>query len=378
MHAIFFVVTLALTWMVGFFVVCSASHVFITILESSTIPYIRNVMADPRDPLRGRQPSITWSREFFSEYFIQGFYLAFHLTLWLGPSVALGYLIAGNSPYAAMICGGVFALLFPFGLLSSLVTESRWNPVSLKVFACLFRRPLKTLAFIALSIPITIGFFLSFDALLIRTNQAPQVWMVGLSVACSLLFFLYARLIGRLGLVLAHAWPQDEETGDDEPKRRAKPKRPAPAKVQARIDAQTRWSLPKADVDQSSTETPLQTPEGEVSGYGLFTANSKVEEKAKPKRVVHLFDDEDDEPLSAAPPPEIREERVQVARKIATPSQRELSMYLRERPEEPKNPFGVELVSFLFEAETFAVWFVLTLQFFALGFLQRILDSARP
>jgi hypothetical protein len=379
MTAFFFVPLLAAAWILGFLVAAHASHYFLTIVESSATATARNLPWEGRKFKEWIRDGVNWPDDLFTDYFAKTFFLGYLITLWAGPAVLIGRLAYGSSPWATVVAGAAFWLFIPIGLLSALTSESRWTPLSSQVFVAFARRPGKTFAFYLLSAPVLAVLFLTFDLILLHTSKVTVAWAIALSPVAVLLFFVYARLLGRLGLVLTFAQPEEAEA---KPARRKK-KRRAPA-----YDEKTRWVGPKESnpddppVRAQPDEMPgIETPfDGPVTGYGVdYEGKLPPPEEPKPAPFVVKFDDEDDTPITVAPPPEIDQtDRTKIAAALAIPPKHEVELYLRDRPTEPANPYGSEAVTFLFDVKTIDPWLRLTVGLILLALFQRALDLLRP
>lgn len=380
-RAILFVPLMAAAWMLGTVVAALASHYFLTIVESSATAYVRNL------PWKGRPfrewicDGVNWPDDLFIDYFAKMFYFAYIIGIWAGPACVFGRLVAGSSPWATLITGTAFWFFFPIGLLSSLASQSRWTPFWSGVIVAFYCRPAKTFFFYLLSAPVVAIVFLTFDLILIHSSKASVVWAIGLSPIAVLAFFIYARLIGRLGLIVSFTRPEQEKSAT-KPKKRKKPK-----KLLHAYDPVARQFGPKEEIQddppsfaQPSDLGSIQTPDGEVTGYGVdYDGTRAIPEEVKPARIIHTFDDEDQTPITVAPLVETAgTDRERIAAEMAKPSERELSLYLRERPTEPRNPFGAESILFLFDLKTIAPWLTLTLGLILMALIQRGLDGLRP
>jgi hypothetical protein len=210
------------------------------------------------------------------------------------------------------------------------------------------------------------------------------VWASALSPVAVLLFFVYARLLGRLGLVVSYTRSATEEEPERaKPRRKKKRRKPALA-----YDETTRWVGPKESIpDEPSLRAQpedlpaIQTPmDGLLTGYGVdYDGKLPPPEPPKPARPVYPGDDDDLNPIRVAPPPDLSDtDRAKVAAALIVPLESEVELYLRERPTEPANPYGAEAVTFLFDPKTIDPWLRLTIGLVALALLQRALDALRP
>jgi hypothetical protein len=374
-----FVCTLALSWVIGFVVAAHAAHYFLSIAESSATLLARNVPGREQLVRQGGRDNIDWPDETIADYFVKVFYFGYMVALFGGPAILMARVVVGPSPWAMALAGAAFWLFFPIGQLSSLASGSRWNPFWPDLLVAFARRPFKTLAFYLLSAPVVAGLFLTFDLIFLRTSAVGTIWAIALSPIAVVLFFIYARLIGRLGMVVSFALPRAEP---ETKKRRPKRKRPV-----QEYDPKTRWAVPKDLTDQPSANAQpedlpgIETPdEGIVTGYGVNYDGTFApeEEEEKPVRIVHKFDDEDDRPITVAPAVDTRgTDRQRIAVELAEPPEHEIAMRLRERPTEPANPYGAELVTFLLDPKAIEPWLKLTAGLIGMALLLRFLNALR-
>lgn len=381
MTAFFFVPLLAVTWMFGFAVAAHAAHYFLTIVESSATGMARNMSWKGRPFREWIRDGVQWPDDLFLDYFAKTFYFAYIVGIWAVPAILTGRLIAGHTPWATVIAGSIFWLLFPIGLLSSLASATRWTPFWSGIVVAFFHRPAKVFGFYLLSAPVLGVICLLFDLILLHTESVSMIWSIALCPVAVVCFFIYARLLGRLGLVVSFTRPEVENKSR---KRRVrKPKRPWNA-----YDKNTRAFGPKEEIPDVAVNTqPTDLPpleslyDGPVTGYTVdYTGNAPLIEEPKPApKMMYLDDDEEPGPLPVAPPPDISgTDRERIAAELAKPSERELELYLRERPTEPTNPYGAETVTFLFDPKTIEPWCRLTLGLIVMSLLQRALDMLRP
>ncbi len=369
MNAYFFVPLLALTWAFGFVVTSVAGHYFLSIVESSATGLAQNVPWKGRPFRAWRRDDIDWPDEPFTDWILKGFFLGYLVLLWAAPAMLIGRYAMGDSQWTTVVTGAVFWLGFPIGVLSSLSSDSRWNPFWPPLFIGFLKRPLKVLGFYLMSAPLLAVIWLLFDMLLLHTSKATVKWAMALAPVAVLCFFIYGRLLGRLGFVLTFVLPaslQDEKR----PTVKRKKRRPSQA-----FDAKHRWGIPTEEVEHEAPN-PIVTSEGEVTGYEVDYVGRPIEEVAKPAAIIHKFDDEDDRPITVEPLDERpNPERTAMAAKLAEPPQHILDLYLRHRPTEPTNPYGSATVTFLFDPKTIDPWAKLTLGLLGLALLQRALDA---
>ena len=381
MTAFLFVPLLALTWIVGTAMVSQAASFFLAILEASATPATRDFSWRGPSFKSWMRDGIEWPEGFVADYFAKGAYLAYLVALWGGPAILVSRLALGDSPLATVLAGVLFWLLFPVGLLSSQASQSRWTPFRPGLLVAFARRRVQVLGFYLLSAPVLAVLVLTLDLMLVHSLKATMVWAVALAPVAALMLFVYARLLGRLGLVLSFAFP--EEPADEEearPRKRKKKKRPLHA-----YDPRTRVFGPTEEVldDPPLRAQPpemrgIETPyDGEVTGYGVDYTGAVPVEEPKPT-IIYPLDDEDGEPIRVLPPPEISTDRQKVAEKIANPPEHEVALFLKSRVEEPANPYGADTVLFLLNPKTVAPWVALTAGLILLALMQRALDALRP
>jgi hypothetical protein len=251
------------------------------------------------------------------------------------------------------------------------------------------RRPLATLSFYILSAPVLAGLVLCFDLVLLHPSRVAVGGSLALAPVGVLLFFVYGRLLGRFGLVLSYAFPEEPVEDEEEearPKRRRRKKRRRPINA---YDPRTRMFSPTEEIPDEppfGSQPPemegIETPyDGVVTGYGVdYSGNPAPVEEPKPAPVIHKFDDEDDEPIIVAPPPEISNDRQRVAETLAASTERELTLHAPSRTPEPEaaRAYGVDTVSFLFDVNTIGPWVILTAGVMLMSVIQRGLDLLRP
>jgi hypothetical protein len=92
------------------------------------------------------------------------------------------------------------------------------------------------------------------------------------------------------------------------------------------------------------------------------------------------LDDEDDAtPLNAEPPPELNNpERRRITDELAVPPEHVMKLYRRDRPQEPTNPFGGSVVTFMFEPPTAVNWVLGTAGLALMAVLVAMLVALRP
>jgi hypothetical protein len=377
---------LALAWTVGMAVESLAAALFLAVLESSANPTARPFVWRGPSFRAWMRDGIEWPEGTVADHFAKGFYLGYLVILWGAPAVLIGRLVGGTPARATVAAGAAFWLLFPIGVLSSLSARSRWTPFRPGLFVAFARRPVATFGFYLFSAPVLAVLVLSFDLALLHPLRVAVGWTLALAAAGTLAFFVYARLLGRFGMVLSYVFPEEptEEDEDPRPRRRKKRRRPINA-----YDPRTRVFGPTEEIpdepalnaqppDMEGIETPF---DGVITGYGVdYSGNPAPVEEPPPARIVHTFDDEDDEPIVVAPPPEISTDRQRIAETLAASTERELTLHAPSRAPEPApaRAYGTDMLSFLFDPNTLGPWVALTAGVMLMSVIQRGLDLFRP
>lgn len=381
MTAFLFVPLLAATWIYGLFYSGLASHYFLTIVESSGSLYAQNVDWKKRSFRSMMHDGIEWPEVQYLDWFWKGLYMLYLVGVWLGPGLLLARWAVGPTVWATVLIGVFFWLTFPISILSTMLSSSKWNPCWPPLFICILQRPMQTFCFYMFSLVPMAVVVVAVDVLLVHQPRDSFVISLVLAPMAIGFMFVYARLLGRLGLALSFTLPAEET--EPEPEKKRKPKRPRPTHE---YDEATRWSMPTEAVDhvaadaQPSDLPPVETPfDGPVTGYNVdYSDRPAPEVKPKPPKIMH-FDDDDDSPINVAPPEEVNTtERQRVTDELAKPPQHVMDLYMRERPEEPDNPYGSSAITFLFDPKTVQEWAAGTVGLIFLAVLLHALNVLRP
>ena len=332
MSAFVFVPLLAFTWMLGLAVVSHAGQYFLSIVESSSTGTAQNVAIRGRSFREWIKDGIDWPDEPFADYLLKGFFLAYLAALWAGPAVLIARLVTDEPVQRLAITAGIFWLGFPIGVLSSLASGSRWNPFWPGLFPGLARRPLQTLGFYLLSAPVLALVFLMFDLVLLRPSQVAVTWVIALAPVGVFAFFIYARLVGRLGLALSYSLPEVEESRPRRKKKR-KPRRPAQT-----YDEKHRWGIPTEEILEDTPKL-ISPYDGEITGYAVdMEGKMPLEEPPKPAPIIQKFDDEDDTPIGMEPVADLSQtDRPALAARLMNPPEHEVAVHV-VATDGPTNP----------------------------------------
>jgi hypothetical protein len=353
MNAIVYIPLLALAWALGFLLAILAAHYFLVVIDSSASGYEK----------------IAWPDEGLTDFFWKVFYLAWLAGIWMAPFIIVSRLISHDALWRFAIVAGSFWLFLPIGMLSSLSAHSPWMPFWPGLFSRMSQRPQATVSFYLLSIPISVVLVGAFHAIMMRedTAMAQCLFLAPLAAAA---YLIYARTLGRLGLVLTFTKGGENER----PKKKKKTKKPAENIPAA--GEHTEQPIYK----QPSELPPIDTPfEGPVTGYNVQFDNRLPPADVAPAARRPLIDDDEDlTPLTmeAGEPDPVTEKKPPPP---PPPSAEEMALWdTTKRVKEPKQPWDSSLVAFLFEEKTLQRWLILAVGLAILGGLCTALRELRP
>lgn len=349
MSAILFIPLLAATWILGLALAVVASHYFLVVLESSA----------------SGSEKVVWPEEPMTDWLWKGVYMAWLGGAWVGPFLILGRVASPDAWVRFTFVACSFCLLFPLGMLSSLAAGSPWVPFWPGLFARLGQRPNAVFTFFLLNVPLTVAFVGAFHLMMVR-KETPAGLAVVLAPVAAASFLVYARALGRLGLVLSFTTGGENEPVKRKRKRKKKEEKPRTGEHEEQPVFKQPSELP-----------PIQTPfEGPVTGYDVALDDRPREPEPTSRRVVD--EDEDLTPIPIAesdvdaPPP--------VRPPIPQASAEELALWddRDRRVTEPARPFGATVVTFLGEPRAAKAWFVLAAGLALLGLMVQALRELRP
>ena len=351
MNAFVYIPLLAATWAIAFAFAITAAHYFLVVIDSSA----------------AGSDKIVWPDEPMIDWFYKVFYLAWLGGAWIGPLIVIGRLVSTDPGMRFIFTAGSFWLLFPFGMLSSLSANSPWMPFSLRLFSRLSQRFGAVVVFYILSIPISLAFVGSFHALFMRP-ETPTLYVAIIAPVGAASYLIYARALGRLGLVLSFT-----KGAVNEPSRRKrKRKKNAERKDTVEHDEQPRFKQP-------SELPPIETPfEGAITGYDVqFDEKHSTPEAPRASR-MQPDEDEDLTPFEMTgeePDPNTAKKE----QPPPAPTSADLEVWQKsERVQEPAHPFNSSLFGFLFEPRTASSWLILTAGLALLGLMIQLLRELRP
>ena len=350
MNALVYIPLLALTWCLGFLLAVFAAHYFLVVLDNAASGSERVIFPD--------EPLVDW--------FGKVFYLAWIGGVWMAPLIILGGLMSSVAWVRLVFTAGSFWLLFPIGLLSSRSANSPWMPFWPGLFARMGQRKPAVIGFYLLSIPISFAFVGCFY-LIAMSQELSIATVIGLAPVAAAGFLVYARALGRLGLVLTFTKGSKNEPKTR--KKKAKKKEDLP-----KIGEHTEQPINK----QPSEMPPMDTPyEGPISGYDVQYEDRPTPEKPA---VARKLDDDDEDSTTIAMTAEAPDPAA--AKKsppLAPPSPSELALWDKStRIREPKQPWDASLVAFLLEPRAFSAWLLLTAGLAFFGVLIYFMRELRP
>jgi hypothetical protein len=240
--ALITVLSLVAAVIVGVYVLSYAAHSLVTVIESTA----------------AGNDAVAWPDEPIADWMARGIFLGALLMIWLGPSAVasrgLGDTwLRDNAGLRFLILAvpGLW-LLFPIGLLSSLSASSKWIIFRPSIVGVLIRVFPATLMFYFLTAFLAVGGGAAWYYAVCRTDFA-LILFAGPALAAG--FLLYARLLGRLSLVIHRLNPPREER-DEKPKKK-KRRAPADEKPVPPSDPGAGWDpIDPAPIELEQDEAP--------------------------------------------------------------------------------------------------------------------------
>jgi hypothetical protein len=330
-NAILFVCCGVALVIVAFFAVMMAAHWYLVVVQGTAAGIDR----------------VEWPDELMADWFLQAVWLVGLLLIsvalaavanriltraGMGPSLDRGFLLAGAALW----------LFFPFSLLSSLASSSRWFVFSPRVLVRLLRLLPSTIVFY-----LATGVLLALVLPLLRLGLLmPGAW-IALPVAAALggaVLLIHARLVGRM------AWLLDQLDRRSAPTKRRKAERgKKPARRRQGAAVTDPWAAPEPDEPAPATALP-----------GYRVVEQPVEKQTRAKLPS---EPEDPDPYTMADAPGIEPEAV-AAQRLALDEhkvQREVELRQRQPPNPPARPMFSGVYSFPGYPTSHKVWFWLTI-----------------
>jgi hypothetical protein len=351
MNAFLFVPLLAVSSIVVFALVLFLAHTLHVIVSETA----------------GGNDEVAFPGETVSECFWKIFYFALLIVTWGLPSLLLCLKLAKTlDPKTLALAAGLFALLFPVGVLSSLATPSPFNLFVPSLYYRMLQKLGGLIGFYLLSILPVAGFF---AWLALAVGRPTSIGMVALfALTGALGWVLYTRLIGKYAYSLSftQGWEKD---APKEKKRIA----PVPTPVDAK---------PKVKAKKISEMRGVITPEGEVTGYNL---SGGLDIEVLEEKQIHP-DALDDVPLkmrdvddSRPPPPLPEETYLRPAQSVVVARDEDVESYARRKKARSKvMPDSLSTFGFLGQAAIFRTFVLLFLGMMLLGTLSQGLRALNP
>jgi hypothetical protein len=350
MTAFVFIPLLAATCVLGLALAAVAAHYFLVVFDSSA----------------SGSETIVWPQEPMADWLWKLIYLAWLGGAWMAPLVIAGRLLSHEPWMRFTIVAGSFWLLFPLGILSSQAANSPWVPFWPGLPARLLQRPKATAIFYFLSLPIVVAIVGPAYLIFARTVTSTVLAVAAAPIAAAA-YLIYARALGRLGLVLTFTIG-----GDNEPGSKKRKLRQAPAE-KAKVGEHDEQPVFK----QPSELPPIETPfEGPVTGYDVRFDDSLPDPQPRTPSRLPIDDDEDLTPFAM----EKTQESAVPAPALKPPSPEELALWddRRKRIKEPSQPFDGSLLRFLGESKTAGAWLILAGGLALLALMIQLMRELRP
>jgi hypothetical protein len=375
-QVIFFVLLFAASIIVGAAVLAFAARCMLVVVQETA---------------QG-QDEILWPKEPYVDWLGHAVLFVELVGIWLAPAALTARLLRhtwlpDEGPLRVLLLAGPgLWLFFPIGLLSSLSAESRWVPFRWAIVQRMLRIAPATLGFYLLTIFVLSAAVVPWYYALFSAGGAillPVAAGVGAAV-----LFIYARLLGRLGWLLARVRVKERVQAKPKTEARKPPKAAAKKKRKSRREAEDPWAVPEEERSQAKTkrfpsaeEKPPAKPKTgftppraeELEAYGFASDKPAVPEKPpRPARPsVPLDEEEDDEPIvmqdavETGPPPE-RETQTEL---FAEQVRQRLAERTRTVPPPPPHPFFSGVYTFPFYLQCLPSWLTLSLGLLVVGFL---------
>jgi hypothetical protein len=353
MNAFLFVPLLALTWAFGLVLAMYCSHIFLGTLEATSAGNEEVEMPD--DP--------------FVEWLVKLVYFAFFVIIWSIPSLIFWAMTKGDSPSMRFLSLLIpFWFCFPIGILSSLSLRSRWVPFWPGLLERMSQRPNRVMQFYLLSFPIFLLFGYGFRML--TQGLENQILLFGFAPLTAAAFLVYARLIGRLGLVLTFTKGIPE--GEPAPTKKKKKKRKL---VETAVEQQPAHIQPS---EMQGVQTPY---DGELTGYDVDfdQKNTAPSPQEVTRRVVDDPDDDVQYEMVDGGLDAPKQMTVQQEQALKPPPQSELDLFApAKKVKDPKSPFGSSVFVFLANPHVTKAWLMLSGGLALLSLMLFFLEKLRP
>lgn len=347
--AMMFFLLLAAMVIVGAYVFAYASHIFLSVIESTATGF----------------EEVTWPDEPYVDWLWKGVYLLWLAALWLIPLLLVGTRMGERQ--VAFWAAGLGWLLFPISLLSSMSASSRWIVFSPALLPRLAARFGALVTFYMMTAPI-----LAVVAVIIwwnnRTANFLPVPIAAFAVAAGLL--IYARLFGRLALFVRHTADRPEPTPVKRPRDRV------PAQVRAASYDPVR-SGQRIQQPRDLPAVDATDPEARI-GYDLRLDEAPQESGLPPGHGWKVHDPPTPYEIADGPR-HIDPPRGPIPDRVIKPSEYEKELARTDKsPDVPENPWTNGTFAFPFQARNRGPLVFLTLGVSAFGLILKLMLSFTP
>ncbi len=347
--AIFFVLCLATTMIVGTFVFAYAAHCFFTVVEHTS----------------AGNDEIIWPDGPFYDWLWEAVYMLWLVALWLGPIVLALRAATEGSARVLVVSAALFWLFFPLMLLSSMSASSRWMLLSPRLLSRLIgQRSGSLMMFYLHSAPVLA---VAAAMMFVTFFLAGGAWFLLLTAGGSAVaLMIYARQLGRLAHFVEHTRAPLTIGPKTEPRRRP------------RIRARSRdpWSDGNRPL-QPSELPPVLAKEGPITGYDVRYDDRPAGETPAVRRKRPV--DVDDVAFDLQPPPEVASSRPPMPKEWTNPSEYEMALARGgEAPPPPANPWIAGIYNFPLYQRTLPRLVALAGGLAFLGVLIHILIALEP
>lgn len=340
---------------VGLYAFAYSAHIFLSVVEGTA----------------AGNDEIVWPSDPYVDWLWKGVYLAWLIAVLLVPLLIASHWIASGQ--LIYVTAGMFWLIFPVVLLSSMSASSRWFVFSISLMARLAKQFSAVVVFLLLTAPL-LAVIAGAIHLWRETGRTALLVVVALALAAGIL--IYGRFLGRLALLLRHG---DDHVEPEPPDSRNRPR--VPAHVQAASYDPVRSG--KKRIRQPSELPPTEPKDPEArTGYNL-----NLDDNGPPPPTGHPASHgwtahESPDPYAIADgPAHIAPPRGPMPERTVKPSEYELKLARSiedKLPETPEHPWVSGTWSFPFRRDSISIMLVLAFGYFVFGGLLTLMATFRP
>jgi hypothetical protein len=276
------------------------------IVGGYVLAYTANCLLTVVDQTAAGADEVIWPDEPTVDWLTRSVYLGILLAIWLAPAGILSRVLRDDlfpgEPGLRLLVLAIpgLWLLFPIGLLSSRSAVSRITVFRPEIVSAMARVGLGTLGFYLLTGILAAVVMPVVYLGLFSKGAKPLLLLAGPLVAAGLL--IYARLIGRLGLLIRRLNPPNEKPGDRPRKKKKAPREepreeePEMLEVADRSDEDDEWSGGSYAMSrEAAARTPKYVPPSEDDFNEMGPKIPQAVPDPEPVVAPRQFDDEDEE-----------------------------------------------------------------------------------